>query len=79
MRIAVVILAAAFLASCAREPVVMSTTVDVVTIRYFGDAEKEAGQKAADECNKYNRRARFRNAHSAGTGEREAIYDCLPN
>lgn len=79
MRMAIVLVATVFLASCAREPVVMTSTIDVVTLRYFGDADKEAAQKASDECGKYNRRARYRNAHATGTGEREAIYDCLPN
>jgi hypothetical protein len=74
-----VVLAFGLLAACQREPDVRSTTIDVVTVRYFDGQEDAALRKATDECAKYNRRARLRNASSLSSGERDAIYDCLPN
>lgn len=66
------------LAACQREPDVRSSTTDVVTVRYFDGQEDAALRKATDECAKYNRRARLRNASNANSGERDGIYDCLP-
>jgi hypothetical protein len=65
------------LAACQREPRVQSTTMDVVTVRYFDGQEDAAARKAADECSKYGRRARFRNASNSNSGDRDAIYDCI--
>jgi hypothetical protein len=66
------------LAACQREPGVRSSTIDVVTVRYFDGQEDAALRKATDECAKYNRRARLRNASNSNSGERDGIYDCLP-
>lgn len=65
------------LAACQREPSIQSSTMDVVTVRYFDGQDDAAARKAADECARYNRRARFRNASSSGSGDRDAIYDCI--
>lgn len=66
------------LAACQREPRVQSSTIDVVTVRYFDGQEAAALRKATDECARYNRRARLRNASNANSGDRDGIYDCLP-
>jgi uncharacterized lipoprotein YajG len=66
------------LAACQREPDVRSSTIDVVTVRYFDGQENAALRKATDECAKYNRRARLRNASGSSSGDRDGIYDCLP-
>jgi hypothetical protein len=66
-----------FLAACQREPDIRSSTVDVVTVRYFDGQENAAARKASDECARYNRRARLRNASNSNSGERDAIYDCI--
>jgi hypothetical protein len=65
------------LAACQREPDIRSSTVDVVTVRYFDGQEDAALRKASDECGRYNRRARLRNASNSNSGERDAIYDCI--
>jgi hypothetical protein len=51
--------------------------MDVVTVRYFDGQEDAAARKASDECARYNRRARFRNAANSNSGDRDAIYDCI--
>jgi hypothetical protein len=65
------------LVACQRTPDVRSSTMDVVTVRYFDGQEDAAARKAADECARYNRRARFRNASNSNSGDRDAIYDCI--
>ncbi|HSE77449.1 MAG TPA: hypothetical protein VLG66_05560 [Alphaproteobacteria bacterium] len=65
------------LGGCSREPRVFSSTVDVVTVRYWGDASEAAEVAAREECAKYGRRARFRTANSWSTGEQDAIFDCI--
>jgi hypothetical protein len=66
------------LAACQREPRVQSSTIDVVTVRYFDGQEDAALRTARDECARYNRRARLRNASNTHSGDRDGIYDCLP-
>jgi hypothetical protein len=61
-----------------REVRVESTTTDAVTVSYFEGESSAAEAKAREECNKYGKRARFRNTQSGSTGERLGIYDCLP-
>jgi hypothetical protein len=78
MRIVLVFLAGAVLAACAREPRVESSTTDVVTVSYFEGESDAAAAKAREECNRYGKRARFRNTSGGSTGERLGIYDCLP-
>jgi hypothetical protein len=78
MRFALVFLAGAALIACSREVRVESTTTDAVTVSYFEGESSAAEAKAREECNKYGKRARFRNTQSGSTGERLGIYDCLP-
>jgi hypothetical protein len=78
MRLAVVLVAGVVLAACAREVRVESSTTDVVTVKYFEGESSAAEAKAREECNKYGKRARFRNTQGGTTGERLGIYDCLP-
>lgn len=79
MRLVLVLLAVGLLAACAREPRVESSTTDVVTVRFFEGNQDTASKKANDECGRYNKHARLRTVNSENTGERVAIYDCLPN
>ena len=65
------------LAGCSREPRIISSTIDVVTVRYWGDAAGAAAAKAREECARYGRRAKYRTANAGSTGEQEAIYDCI--
>lgn len=80
MRIAMLVVTASVLAlaACSREPRVESSTTDVVTVKYFEGEQSVADAKAREECNKYGKRARFRNTSSSSTGDRLGIYDCLP-
>jgi hypothetical protein len=78
MRLAVILVAGVVLAACAREVRVESSTTDVVTVKYFEGESSAAEAKAREECNKYGKRARFRNTQGGTTGERLGIYDCLP-
>ena len=78
MRFALMLIAGIALAACAREVRVESSTTDVVTVKYFEGESSAAEAKAREECNKYGKRARFRNTSSGSTGERVGIYDCLP-
>ncbi|HEX6979607.1 MAG TPA: hypothetical protein VF342_09930 [Alphaproteobacteria bacterium] len=64
------------LTACAREPRVQSSTLDVVTVRYFGDGGSAVDDKAREECGRYGRRAIFRNNISEAGGDKLAIYDC---
>jgi hypothetical protein len=70
--------AVGLLAACASGPRVESSTTDVVTVSYFEGQSSAAESKARDECNRYGKRARFRNTTGGNTGERLGIYDCLP-
>lgn len=78
MRTLIAVMAVGLLAACSGPPKVQSSTVDVVTVRYFGDEDRAAADTASQECSRYNRRARFRNVNSESSGERVAIYDCIP-
>lgn len=78
IRTSFVVLGLILLAACAGEPRVSSSTTDAVTVQYSGDASSAAAQKAADECARYNKRARLRNVtNEANTSGRMAIYDCV--
>lgn len=79
MRFALALLAAILLAACAREPRVQSSTTDVVTVRFFEGEQDAADKKASDECARYNKHSRLRTINTENTGDRVAIYDCLPN
>jgi hypothetical protein len=78
MRIAIAVLASLLVVACARETRVESSTTDAVTVSYFEGEQSAAEGKAREECNKYGKRARFRNTAASSTGDRLAIYDCLP-
>ena len=65
------------LVGCSREPRILSSTIDVVTVRYWGDAADAAEAKAREECARYGRRAKSRASNAGSTGEQEAIYDCI--
>ena len=79
MRFAIAAAAAAgLLAACSSGPRVESSTTDVVTVSYFEGQGSSAEAKAREECNRYGKRARFRNTTGGNTGERLGIYDCLP-
>ena len=78
MRFALMLVAGMALAACAREVRVELSTTDVVTVKYFEGESSAAEAKAREECNKYGKRARFRNTQGSSTGERLGIYDCLP-
>jgi hypothetical protein len=77
MKKLLVVLAFGLLAACAREPRVQSSTIDVVTVRYFEGEDSAAARKASDECSRYGRRARLRNTNANSSGERDAIFDCI--
>ena len=78
MRFTLLLLAGMALVACAREVRVESSTTDAVTVSYFEGESSAAEAKAREECNKYGKRARFRNTQGGTTGERLGIYDCLP-
>lgn len=73
----VTIVAMVVLTGCSREPRVMSSTMDVVTVHYFSDQFEATEAKTREECAKYGRRAKFRTAGSLSSGERDATFDCI--
>lgn len=79
MKYVVAAAAAVLLAACAGGTRVASSTADTVTVRYMDGESGSADRAAADECSKYGKRSRLRNATSdqPGTGWRLNIYDCV--
>lgn len=64
------------LAACASEPRVASSTTDAVTVVYPVGDQSTADQRAAQECNRYAKRAKLRNVRDDTDGWKMAIYDC---
>jgi ABC-type glycerol-3-phosphate transport system substrate-binding protein len=64
------------LAACASEPRVASSTTDAVTVVYPSGSQATADQRAAQECNRYAKRAKLRNIRDDADGWKMAIYDC---
>lgn len=69
--------ALAALAACSSDPRVRSSTTDAVTITYANGHQGEADARAAQECNRYAKRARLRNVRDDSDGWKMAIYDCV--
>lgn len=65
------------LAACSSDPRVRSSTTDAVTVVYPVGHQGSADARAAEECNRYAKRARLRNVRDDADGWKLAIYDCV--
>lgn len=69
--------AALVLAGCSMGPEIKSSTTDAVTLTYYEGQAADGERKAAEECNRYGKRAKLRGVHDATPGAKMAIYDCV--
>ena len=67
------------LTACAGGVQVVSASSDAVMLKHSSDSGGEAARQAQDVCNNYGKKARFRTTHDdMGGGQRQTIYDCVP-
>lgn len=74
---ALLLVAAVSLAGCSTAPEVNSSTTDAVTVTYYEGQAAAGERKAAEECARYGKRARFRVVHDATPGAKMAFFDCV--
>lgn len=77
MRLILLAAALTVVAACSSDPRVRSSTTDGVTVSYANGDQPSADARAAQECNRYGKRARLRNVRDDSDGWKMAIYDCI--